>query len=359
MYSNPFSITTNGTHFLTFYSQDRAGHTEGTQSIWVYIDQEVPALDFNDENGTIFNTTSPDVTWSCSDDVSGLDLIFTNLDGSGYTIQSSMTTSLHLTNMSQGTHNLLVIAEDAAGLITARTLSFVVDSLCPETGASLSGTIGGEGVVVGTNASTRWFTSDVTVALESSDQASGIKRTLYCLDGGDWNPYASPLDITTEGVHSLLFYSEDFAGNTEMQNAATISIDKTSPSLSFVQGEGHVLTVNSTTVSWVSSDETSGIDHFEVRVDGGAFFSNGNHTNISLLSLENGEHKIMVRAVDKAGNLVEKELSFIVQTKKPARTNNVMEELLLVSMSAGLIGALAIGFFIGRRRKDDVNKPGI
>jgi hypothetical protein len=144
-----------------------------------------------------------------------------------------------------------------------------------------------------------------------------------------------------------------------MQNAAKISIDKTSPSLSFVQGEGHVLTVNSTTVSWVSSDETSGIDHFEVRVDGGAFFSNGNHTNLSLLSLENGEHKIMVRAVDKAGNLVEKELSFIVQTKEPARTDNVMEELLLVSMSAGLIGALAIGFFIGRRRKDDVNKPGI
>jgi C1A family cysteine protease len=359
MYSNPFSITTNGTHFLTFYSQDRAGHTEGTQSIWVYIDQEMPALDFNDRNGTIFNTTSPDVVWSCSDDVSGLDLIFTNLDGSGFTIQSSMTTSLHLANMSQGTHSLLVIAEDSAGLMTERTLSFVVDSIRPETGANLSGTIDGEGVVARANANTRWFTSNVTVTLESSDQTSGVKRTLYCLDGGDWNSYASPLDITAEGVHSLLFYSEDLAGNAETPNAASISIDKTPPSLSFVQRERFVLTVNSTAVSWVSSDELSGIDHFEVSVDGGAFSSNGNTTNVNILGLENGEHKIIVRAVDKAGNLVERELSFSVEIKEPARTNNVMERLLLVSMSAGLVGALVIGFFFGRRRRDHMNKPGI
>ena len=358
-YSNPFSITTNGTHFLTFYSQDRAGHTEGAQSIWVYIDQVTPALVFNEENGTIFNTTSPNISWSCSDDVSGLDMIFTNLDGSGFTIQSSRTTSLHLANMSQGAHNLLVIAEDSAGLMTEKALSFVVDSLCPDTGTSLSGTIGGEGAVVGANANTGWFTSDVTVALEPSDQTSGVKRTLYCLDGGDWSSYTSPLDIMAEGVHSLLFYSEDFAGNAEKPNAATISIDKTPPSLSFGESDGRVLAVNYTTVSWISSDELSGIDHFEISVDSGAFSSNGNTTNMNLLGLESGKHKIIVRAVDEAGNLVEKELSFSVEMKEPARTSHVMEELLLVSISAGLVGVLVIGFFMGRRRRDQVNKPGI
>jgi hypothetical protein len=62
--------------------------------------------------------------------------------------------------------------------------------------------------------------------------------------------------------------------------------------------------------------------------------------------------------VDEAGNLVEKELSLSVEMKEPARTSHVMEELLLVSISAGLVGALVIGFFMGRRRRDQMNKPG-
>jgi hypothetical protein len=196
------------------------------------------------------------------------------------------------------------------------------------------------------------------VALEPSDQMSGVKRTLYCLDGGDWSSYASPFEIAAEGVHSLLFYSEDFAGNAETPNAATISIDKTPPSLSFGESEGRVLAINYTTVSWISSDELSGIDHFEISVDSGAFSSNGNTTSMNLLDLENGEHTIIVRAVDEAGNLVEKELSLSVEMKEPARTSHVMEELLLVSISAGLVGALVIGFFMGRRRRDQMNKPG-
>jgi hypothetical protein len=47
-----------------------------------------------------------------------------------------------------------------------------------------------------------------------------------------WIAYSSPLSITTEGTTTILYYSVDKAGNSEVTNTLTLKIDKTAPEAS-------------------------------------------------------------------------------------------------------------------------------
>src|SRR5439155_1107438 len=59
-----------------------------------------------------------------------------------------------------------------------------------------------------------WTNQSVTVSFSATDNLSGVKATWYSLDGAAAQS-GSSLTISTEGVHSLAFWSEDFAGNVE------------------------------------------------------------------------------------------------------------------------------------------------
>lgn len=74
-----------------------------------------------------------------------------------------------------------------------------------------------------------WNASDVTVTLTATDDLSGVARTEYNLDGTGWTPYAGPLTVTAEGVHTVLYRSRDRAGNLERDHTLTVALDKTPP----------------------------------------------------------------------------------------------------------------------------------
>ncbi len=86
-------------------------------------------------------------------------------------------------------------------------------------------------------------------------------------------------------------------------------IDKTLPTLTFVS-----VNENYTILSWNGSDETSGIDHFEVKIDGGSYVSIGTAMSYNFTALADGTHNVTVKAVDKAGNEVNKTIQFTVDT---------------------------------------------
>ncbi len=100
----------------------------------------------------------------------------------------------------------------------------VSDIIPPVTTASLTGALGRNG----------WHTSDVAVALSAEDNpdGAGVKLTEYSLDNGaTWNTYStsSPITLSTEGIHTLLYSSTDFFNNKENTASTTIKIDKTAP----------------------------------------------------------------------------------------------------------------------------------
>jgi hypothetical protein len=86
--------------------------------------------------------------------------------------------------------------------------------------------------IVGTSGQNGWYISDVTVSFSASDGSGvGVKSTSYSLDNGPWQTYdsVSPFVITTEGTHTIQYYSTDFFGNKEGTRTLALKIDKTAP----------------------------------------------------------------------------------------------------------------------------------
>ncbi|MBI5530090.1 MAG: hypothetical protein HY918_01140, partial [Candidatus Doudnabacteria bacterium] len=86
-----------------------------------------------------------------------------------------------------------------------------------------------------------FYRSNATITLSALDpiidgkteEASGVLKTQYSLDGGEYLTYSttSPIVITSEGEHSVKFYSTDRAGNNEPEQEINFVIDKTPPEL--------------------------------------------------------------------------------------------------------------------------------
>ncbi len=102
------------------------------------------------------------------------------------------------------------------------------DVTSPETTPMVTGTFGQPG----------YYRSNVSVALSASDQVeagvseamSGLLNTFYKVDGDmSYMTYASPISISTEGKHTIYFYSTDKAGNTEATKTLEFTVDKSAP----------------------------------------------------------------------------------------------------------------------------------
>jgi len=94
----------------------------------------------------------------------------------------------------------------------------IVDSTSPVTSAIISGTTGVNG----------WYTSDIQVTLSAVDDGLGVNSTYYGIDSGIWTKYVGPFSITTEGQHTVHYYSLDNAGNAEPVRNSTMNIYRNS-----------------------------------------------------------------------------------------------------------------------------------
>ncbi|KQX63004.1 exo-alpha-sialidase [Paenibacillus sp. Root444D2] len=84
------------------------------------------------------------------------------------------------------------------------------------------------------NGANGWYTSDVTVTLSVYDDFSGVARTEYRLNSGEWKAYEGAFAVSTEGMNMLEYRSVDRAGNLEDSKSMALRIDKTAPSLIIV-----------------------------------------------------------------------------------------------------------------------------
>ena len=172
------------------------------------------------------------------------------------------------------------------------------------TKASLSGAIG----------MNEWYRSNVAVTLLTNNYVYGINSTRYRVGtSGNWSNYSSSFTISGEGNHTIQFYSRDTVGNNETIRNITIKIDWTTPTLTINQTAGFNATTTYVAISWNGSDRTSGIDHFEVSIDGSAFVSVGMAMSHNFTGLADGTHNVAVRVIDAAGNMVNQTIQFTVQ----------------------------------------------
>ncbi|MBD3189821.1 MAG: hypothetical protein GF308_04215 [Candidatus Heimdallarchaeota archaeon] len=94
-------------------------------------------------------------------------------------------------------------------------------------------------------------------------------------------------------------------------------IDLLSPRVTIVQPEnGSAISSTNVTVAWTGNDPWGSIDHYSVCLDGERE-NVGTVTTKNFLHLEAGQHHLLLRAVDQAGNVGETSLMFTVEFAKP------------------------------------------
>jgi hypothetical protein len=68
------------------------------------------------------------------------------------------------------------------------------------------------------------------------------------------------------------------------------------------------------TVTWTVTDESSTIDHNEIRLDGGSWVDIGTNTAETFTGLSDGSHTVDVKATNEVGMSIQKSVSFTVNT---------------------------------------------
>ncbi len=298
---------------------DASGINSAT--VWIraqsFDGMKVSTFDLSDESFGVDNlppTTSPfpvgtlgdggwytspiTLTLTASDGLSGVAVLSYRVDTGPWQIYTG-TLSLSV----DGIHTVDFYSVDVAGNNeSVRTLELRLDQTAPDTISDLSGTPGND----------PWFLSSVRVTLLTTDTTSGVAAVSYSLDGGPLQDYTSPFTIGGDGIHSLVYFARDEAGNVAVSESVEIRIDTTSPAFLAASPEG-VITSSEVTLMWVATDNHSGIARYEVSVDGVGFVSVGLNTTITF-QLTDGDHIVVLRAVDTAGQMQTHELRFRVDT---------------------------------------------
>ena len=113
-----------------------------------------------------------------------------------------------------------------------------------------------------------WYNSDVTLNLQSTDSLSGVAKTEYKVNDGDWQEYNGSIVLTSEGINKVQYRSTDNAGNVEETKSVDVKIDKTAPTLnvsfdqSVITEKNHKLVPIKASVK--ANDNLSGIASIEL-----------------------------------------------------------------------------------------------
>jgi len=299
-YTGPFTVATDGIHSIDYHSQDISGNTEVQRNIHVSIDRTPPALTIEQSDGDAYNVDEVTISWLASDQTSGIDRVETSLDGDVFATRGGSTNSILLTELTDGTHNLIIRVFDLAGLSTEQDIDFIVDTTPPITVLDVAGTIG----------QNSWYVSATTLTLTANDATIGVDTIYYRVDGGSWQEYMGQFIVASDGLHTINYYSSDGLSNNEQMKIRTVKIDTTAPELEIVTPNGDV-SQSQITISWDATDVHSGVDRCDLSIDGDSFESFYTATETTVM-LPVGNHVIVVRALDSAGNLAERQFGFNV-----------------------------------------------
>lgn len=185
------------------------------------------------------------------------------------------------------------------------TMTNILDVTPPVTASAIEGTQNND-----------WYVSEVRVKLSASDDLTGVKQTDYNADNGlNWNLYISPISLTTDGDHTLLYRSTDSAGNVEQTRTVQISIDRTAPTVQITGAKAYTVD-QMVSITCTALDTVSGIVYnpcAEPLVSAPAY------------QLELGPHNVSVQVTDHAGNVGTDSASYTVQVTENSLANLIRE----------------------------------
>lgn len=279
------SVLGDGTNqSVTGAASDVAGNAATTTVGGVNVDTVAPTLSgaaTSAVNAQGWYNHAVTVHWTCADDRSGVDPTTCPADAG-------------IASEGSGQRLNATLFDLAGNSTTAASTPVNIDLTAPSTVAS--------------SVPANFTSADVTVTLSASDNLSGVADTAFSIDGGAWQ-HGTVAAFTTEGVHTLRWYSTDTAGNVETQHAVTVRIDKTAPSI---------------TASRTPAPNSAGWNNGSVSVSftcGDSLSGIASCTGTQTITTEGSGQLVVGNAADNAGNTATTSLRVSIDRTPPTITS--------------------------------------
>ena len=279
----------------------QGGETLAGQDIAITADTVGPSLVLEPVSGSTTTTARPLIAGVFADAGSGVDLASLRIfvDGAEVTAQSVVTASSISfrpgADLAQGAHLTSATVADRAGNAVAAGSSFFIDSIAPQTLLVIGEPRFGAGPVK---------ISTLTLLGFAVSEAG---QTFFAVDSGTFTLFTGAVALSTEGLRTVRFFSEDFAGNRETTKTETLGVDASAPVTQLqLTGPsylgGRLFTASSTLVGFLAQDPAvdmvaSGVARTEFRLDASTSFA----TFTAAFTLSEGEHALVYRSVDNLG----------------------------------------------------------
>lgn len=141
---------------------------------------------------------------------------------------------------------------------------------------------------------------DATLTFSAADPGSGVFAT-YARTDGVTSTVDGPLVLSTDGTHTVSFWSVDYVGNVESEQTTSVVIDRTPPSGTLTLNAGAAFT-NSTTVVVASSVEGASAMRFAADVPPTTWVAYAPTGTVTLPDAD-GAHTVFAEYRDAAGNV--------------------------------------------------------
>lgn len=239
-YTEPFTLTDEGSHVIYYYSIDKMGNKEAMKSINVILDKTAPVtlvtinapFSKNGENIYASETFTYNYTVSAKDNISGVAAVTYAVKGEEH---KQYVKPFSLNSLAPVV--LEVTSEDKVGNLTKKYTTKVVD----ENGNTLSESIEDIKIIVDKTAPVveikadkAFFmkdkmnvaSKDFKYTITAADTESGVKTIYYRMDNkSDFILYTGELQFNTNGMHKIEAIARDGVGNTSKTTTLDVFVD--------------------------------------------------------------------------------------------------------------------------------------
>lgn len=178
------------------------------------------------------------------------------------------------------------------------------------------------------NRDSLFITKNTKITLFSRDTQSGVKKTEYAIDDGNYQKYTDKFTINKDDAHLIRFRTIDNVNNQEQQKESLVVLDNKAPEIYInfsikpireEKKDGKTMNVYPTYTKLYlgATDKYAGTETIYYQIDDGPmrkYVSAENIANANLLTKEK-TYKVRVVAKDKLGNESEKSVEFVVSEK--------------------------------------------
>lgn len=211
--------------------------------------------------------------------------------------------------LQEGIQLITVRAEDATGRITEKTVEIEMDSIIPE----------------------------IEILRPVMNQYINTGVAEFCVDGNEeelwwkfndeewergFGRYKYKDYVLEDGFYTYTVRAEDRAGNISETESVDFCMDKTIPESFNIRLNVSGWTNNNTPIAeFETTDQTSGVDHYEYRIDDDTWKECT--SSLKLETLQDGKRLLQVRAIDRARNIREENIEIDVDTSCPPLPANI------------------------------------